>query len=139
MVKHRPARYTCDRCHNTSSVSDMLEHLQWPTLKMRHIQPRISVFYKIIQHIAIYPKIFKSYRTIRQDINVVFITNKFKPIRTLLICILSAHHRTMELGAYISSLHCATVDNFKEPKICSFTNILKQHNMYIVLPRNIQR
>lgn len=124
MVKHRPARYACDRCHNTSSVSDMLEHLQWPTLKMRPIQTRISVFYRIIQHIAIYPNIFKSYRTVRQDINVVFITHKFKPIRTLLIFILSAHHSTMELRTYISSLLCPTVDNFKEQSSTSALSLL---------------
>ena len=114
----------CDRCHNTSSVSDMLKHLQWPTLKKRPIQTRISVFYRIIQHIAIYPKIFKSYRTVRQDINVVFITHKFKPIRTLLIFILSAHHSTMELGTYISSLLCGTVDNFKEQSSTSALSLI---------------
>ena len=56
MVQRRAARFTCNRYHNTSSVSDMLEHMQWPTLQLRRIQTRLVVFYKIIHHqLAIYP------------------------------------------------------------------------------------
>jgi len=32
MVQRRSARYTCNRYHNTSSVSDMLITLNWSTL-----------------------------------------------------------------------------------------------------------
>ena len=32
MVQRRAARYVLRRYHNTRSVSDMLDHLQWPTL-----------------------------------------------------------------------------------------------------------
>ena len=58
VVQRRAACYTCNKIyHNTSSVSNMLDHLQWPTLELRRIQTRLVVFYKIIhQHIAIYPK-----------------------------------------------------------------------------------
>ena len=31
MVQHRAARYTCNRYHNTSSVTEMLQTLNWPT------------------------------------------------------------------------------------------------------------
>ncbi len=56
MVQRRAARYTCKSYHNTSSVSDMLQHLQWPTLRLRRIQTRLIVFYKVIHHhLAIYP------------------------------------------------------------------------------------
>ena len=56
MVQRRAARYTCNQYHNTSSVSDMLQQLQWPTLQLRRIQTRLVVFYKIVHHqLAIYP------------------------------------------------------------------------------------
>ena len=35
MVQRRAARYVMIRHHNTSSISDMMEHLQWPTLAQR--------------------------------------------------------------------------------------------------------
>jgi len=59
MFQHRAVRYTCNRYHNTSSVSDtcMFEHLKWSTLQMRRIQTRLMVFYKSIhEHLPIYPE-----------------------------------------------------------------------------------
>jgi hypothetical protein len=50
MVQHRAVRYTCNRYHNTSSVSHMLVH-QYSAVdntKMRRIQTRLVVFYNII-------------------------------------------------------------------------------------------
>ena len=56
MVQRRAARYTCNRYHNTSSVTDMINELNWPTLKLRRIRTRIIFFYKVIHHlVAIYP------------------------------------------------------------------------------------
>jgi hypothetical protein len=37
MVQRRAARYTCNRYHNTSSVTEMLQTLNWPTLEKRRI------------------------------------------------------------------------------------------------------
>lgn len=55
-VQRRAARFTCSRYHNTSSVSDMLEDLNWPLLKVRRLKTRLIMFYKIIHcHVAIYP------------------------------------------------------------------------------------
>ena len=34
-VQWRAARFTCNRYHNTSSVTDMLEDLNWPSLQVR--------------------------------------------------------------------------------------------------------
>jgi hypothetical protein len=37
MVQRRAARYTCNRYHHTSSVTEMLQTLNWPTLEKRRI------------------------------------------------------------------------------------------------------
>ena len=47
MVQRRAARYILRRYHNTSSVSDMLEQLQWPTLAQRRCCLRLTMLYKI--------------------------------------------------------------------------------------------
>ena len=55
-VQRRAARFTCNRYHNTSSVTDMLEDLDWPTLQVRRLKTRLIMFYKIIHfQVAIYP------------------------------------------------------------------------------------
>ena len=55
MVERRAARYTCNRYHNTSSVTEMLRTLGWPTLEKRWIRTHIIFLYKIIHHlVAIY-------------------------------------------------------------------------------------
>ena len=56
MVQRRAARYVTNRFHNTSSVSDMLQDLNWPTLQQRRLRTRLIFFYKIIHNlVAIYP------------------------------------------------------------------------------------
>ena len=56
MVQRRAARYVTNRFHNTSSVSDMLQHLNWPTLPQRRLRTRLIFFYKVLHNIvAIYP------------------------------------------------------------------------------------
>ena len=39
MVQRRAARYCTNRYHNTSSVTDMLQDLNWETLESRRIKP----------------------------------------------------------------------------------------------------
>ena len=56
MVQRRAARYVTNRFHNNSSVGNMLQHLNWPTLKQRRLRTRLIFFYKIIHNlVAIYP------------------------------------------------------------------------------------
>ena len=56
MVQRRAARYTCNRFHNTSSVTNMPTELKWPQLQLRRTRTRLIFFYKIIYHlVAIYP------------------------------------------------------------------------------------
>ena len=42
--------------HNTSSVTDMLQNLNWPSLEIRRTRVRLIMFYNIIHHVvAIHP------------------------------------------------------------------------------------
>ena len=55
-VQRRAARYVTNRYHNTSSVTDMLQNLNWPSLEIRRTRVRLIMFYKIMHHVvAIHP------------------------------------------------------------------------------------
>ena len=41
------AMWTCRRWRNTSSVGDMLDKLEWPSLEARREQSSLTFFYKI--------------------------------------------------------------------------------------------
>ena len=47
MVQRRAARYVTNRYHNTSSVSDMLNQLEWKTLEDRRRISRLAMMYKL--------------------------------------------------------------------------------------------
>ena len=49
-VQRRAARYACHRHHNTSSVTEMIHSLDWPTLQERRLKTRLHIFYKIINN-----------------------------------------------------------------------------------------
>ena len=55
MVQRRAARYACNRHHNTSSVTYMLQTLTWPTLQQRRLKTKRIMFYKIVHHIVAVP------------------------------------------------------------------------------------
>ena len=46
-VQRRAARYVTNRYHNTSSASNMLEHLNWRSLADQKTDARIVMMYKI--------------------------------------------------------------------------------------------
>ena len=46
-VQRTAARWTCRRWQNTSSVGDMLDKLEWPSLETRREQSSFAFFYKI--------------------------------------------------------------------------------------------
>ena len=52
MVQRRAARYTLNRYHNTSSVTNMLEELAWTTLEERRVNDRLTMMYKIHNNLA---------------------------------------------------------------------------------------
>ena len=47
MVQRRAARYITNRYHNTSSVSSMIEQLEWTTLEERRKHIRLLMMYKL--------------------------------------------------------------------------------------------
>ena len=56
MIQRRAARYVTGRHSNTSSVSDMMHHLQWRTLADRRTDFRLAMFYKIVNDKEAIPK-----------------------------------------------------------------------------------
>jgi hypothetical protein len=53
-VQRRAARYTYNRHHNTSSVSEMLNTMNWQTLQERRLRTRLIMLHKVInENIAI--------------------------------------------------------------------------------------
>ena len=52
MVQRRAARFVTKRFHNTSSVTDMLDHLQWETLEARRCKLQLTMLYKIVNNIV---------------------------------------------------------------------------------------
>ncbi|XP_071123318.1 uncharacterized protein B0403.1-like [Mytilus edulis] len=53
-VQRRAARYVCNRHHNTSSVSEMLDTMKWQTLQERRLRTRLIMFHTIVnENIAI--------------------------------------------------------------------------------------
>ena len=52
MVQRRAARWVTGRYHNTSSVSDMLRSLDWRFLEQRRVDSRLSIPYKIWNHLV---------------------------------------------------------------------------------------
>ena len=55
MVQRRAARYTTNRFRNTSSVSSMLEHLQWESLESRRVKIQLTLFYKVVNNLVDIP------------------------------------------------------------------------------------
>ena len=47
MVQRRAARYATNRYRNTSSVTDMLENLNWETLETRRTKSQLTMMFKI--------------------------------------------------------------------------------------------
>ena len=54
-VQRRAARYVTRRYHNTSSVTNMLCHLEWQTLEQRRIATNLTMLYKITNNIVTVP------------------------------------------------------------------------------------
>ena len=47
MVQRRAARYVCNRWHNTSSVTGMLNQLEWVPLATRRANTRLCMMYRV--------------------------------------------------------------------------------------------
>ena len=55
MVQRRAARFTTRRYRNTSSVSEMLDHLSWETLETRRDKASLTMLYKVVNDLVDIP------------------------------------------------------------------------------------
>ena len=55
-VQSAAARWTCRQWRNTSSVGDMLDELEWPSLEARREQFQITFFYYSCPEKFFFPK-----------------------------------------------------------------------------------
>ena len=55
MVQRRGARHVTNRYKNTSSVTDMLDNLEWETLESRRTKIQLVMFFKIINDLVDIP------------------------------------------------------------------------------------
>ena len=51
-IQRRAARWVLHRYHNTSSVTDMLDTLQWRTLQCRRTDSRVIAMYKMVNGLS---------------------------------------------------------------------------------------
>jgi hypothetical protein len=63
-VQRRAARYVTNRYHNTSNVSNMIEHLNWRSLADRRSDARLAMLYKISHELVAIPKQTYSYHNL---------------------------------------------------------------------------
>jgi hypothetical protein len=49
-VQRRAARFVTNKYRNTSSVGNMLQHLEWRSLQDRRKDSRLNMFYKIVMY-----------------------------------------------------------------------------------------
>ena len=79
-TQRKAARYVTNRYHNTSSVTDMLDHLQWEILEARRTKCQLSMFYKITNNLVdIHPETYLSRTSSRTRANHSL---KFRQIST---------------------------------------------------------
>ena len=55
-VQRRAARFVVNRYHNTSSVAEMINKLEWPTLQHRRKVARLAMLHKILNDKAVFNK-----------------------------------------------------------------------------------
>ena len=55
MVQRRATRYATNQYHNTSSVSEMLDHSNWETLKSRRTNAQLTMMFRIVNSLVDVP------------------------------------------------------------------------------------
>ena len=55
MVQRRAARYATNRYHYTSSVTDMLQDLDWESLESRRVKIQLILLFKVIHDLVDIP------------------------------------------------------------------------------------
>ena len=75
-VQRRAARFATNKYRNTSSVGNMLQHLEWRSLQDRRKDSRLNMFYKIVNNKVDYPKNRQTHSTKKADTIVKLNTEK---------------------------------------------------------------
>ena len=69
-IQRREARYMTSSYHNTSSLTDMLDHLQRETLVLRRTKCQLTMFYKVTNSLVnIHPELYLSKTSARTRAN----------------------------------------------------------------------
>ena len=95
--QRRAARYACNRYHTTSSITDMLQTLTWPTLQQRRLKPKLII---VLQDCS--PYSCSSYNNINtnrpknQTISSIYIQTSSCIQRSVQVLILSEHNYSLE-------------------------------------------
>ena len=117
-VQRRAARYVTRRYHNTSSVTNMLHHLEWQTLEQRRIATNLTMLYKITNNIVTVPT--HTYLTPGHDPPHVHTT--FAACHTNVTQILSNIASLHAPSSY--GTHCHLTKHLHPPLTCSRTQCL---------------
>ena len=80
MVQRRAARYATNRYHNTSSVSEMLDHLNWETLESRRTKAQLTMMFRIVNSLVDVP--LEQYLTSASSRTRSAHSHKFRQIST---------------------------------------------------------
>ena len=90
MVQRRAARYATNRYHNTSSVTEMLQDLDWESLESRRVKIQLTLLFKVIQDLVDIPA--AAYLTPASTSTRANHTKKLIKIRCLQIQFLPSNH-----------------------------------------------
>ena len=106
MVQRHAARYTTNCYHNTSSVTDMLQELDWESLESRRTKIELTLLFKFVNDLVDIPA--STYLTPANTQTRTFHTKKLMQIASKYdafkyIQFLSANHTCVEFFAS----HCS--------------------------------
>ena len=81
----------------TSSVTDMLQTLTWPSLQQRRLKTKLIMFYKIVHHIVAVPTTMLIPTDPRiKTISSIYIQTSSCIQRSVQVLILSEHNHSLE-------------------------------------------
>ena len=105
MIQRRAARYMTNRYRNTSSVSSMLDHLQWESLESRRSKIQLTLLYKIVNDMIDIPA--DEYLTKGASRTRSAHSKKYRQYRTSTDSLkYSFFPRTIPFKEFSSSIHC---------------------------------
>ena len=52
MLQRRAAKYATNRYHNTSSMTDMLQELEWESLESKRVKIQLTLLFKVVNNLV---------------------------------------------------------------------------------------